>query len=62
MVAGSIPYEVIGFLHFPNLSNRIMYLVSTQSLPEMSNRNLPVVELRPTRKADNLTACCEPIV
>jgi hypothetical protein len=39
-----------------------MTLVSTESLKEMNTRNLPEGKGRPTRKADNLTAICEPIV
>jgi hypothetical protein len=39
-----------------------MALESTQSLTEMSTRNLPGGKGRPARKADNLTAFCEPIV
>jgi hypothetical protein len=39
-----------------------MAFSSTQPLTEMSNRNLPVGEGRMARKADNLTAICEPIV
>jgi hypothetical protein len=39
-----------------------MVLGSTQPLTEMSTRNLPGGEERPARKADNLTAICEPIV
>jgi hypothetical protein len=39
-----------------------MALESTQSLTEMSTRNLPGDKERPARKADNLTAICEPIV
>jgi hypothetical protein len=39
-----------------------MALVSTQSLTEMSTRNIPGREDRSERKADNLTAVCEPIV
>jgi hypothetical protein len=39
-----------------------MALGSTQSLTEMSIRNLPGSKGRPTGKADNLTAICEPIV
>jgi hypothetical protein len=35
---------------------------STQPLTEMSTRNIPGDEGRPPRKADNLTAICEPIV
>jgi hypothetical protein len=37
-------------------------LWSTQPLTEMSTRNLPRGKAQPTRKADNLTAICEPIV
>jgi hypothetical protein len=40
-----------------------MALVLTQPLTEMSTRNLPGVRGgRPARKADSLTAICEPIV
>jgi hypothetical protein len=39
-----------------------MALCSTQPLTEMSTRNLPGGKGRPMRKADNLTAICEPIV
>jgi hypothetical protein len=42
-----------------------MALGSTQPLREMSTRNLPGGKGgkgRPARKADNLTAICEPIV
>jgi hypothetical protein len=39
-----------------------MALWSTQPLTEMSTRNIPGGEGRPARKADNLTAICEPIV
>jgi hypothetical protein len=42
--------------------SRTMGLWSTQPLTEMSTRNLPGGKRRPTRKADNLTAICEPIV
>jgi hypothetical protein len=37
-------------------------LGSTQPLTEMSTRSLPGGKGRPARKADNLTAICEPIV
>jgi hypothetical protein len=43
-------------------SSRTIALVSTQPLTEMSTRNLPGGKGRPVRKADNLTAICEPIV
>jgi hypothetical protein len=39
-----------------------MALGSTQPLTEMSTRNLPGGNGRPARKADNLTAICEPTV
>jgi hypothetical protein len=39
-----------------------MALRSTQPLTEMSTRNLPGRKEGPERKADNLTAICEPIV
>jgi hypothetical protein len=39
--AGSIPDEVIEFLNWRNPSSRTMALGSTQSLTEMSSRNLP---------------------
>jgi hypothetical protein len=39
-----------------------MALGPTQSLTEMSTRNLPESKMRPARKAGNLTTICEPIV
>ena len=39
-VAGSIPYGVIGIFHWHNPSSRSMALGSTQSLTEMSTRNI----------------------
>jgi hypothetical protein len=39
-----------------------MALESTQPLIEMSTRNFTGGWGRPARKADNLTAICEPIV
>jgi hypothetical protein len=39
-----------------------MVLGSTQPVAEMSTRDLPGDKGRPARKADNLTAICEPIV
>jgi hypothetical protein len=38
-VAGSIPDKIIAFFYFPNLSSRIMVLVSTQSLRKMITSN-----------------------
>jgi hypothetical protein len=61
-VAGSVPNEIIGFFNWPNPSSRTMALGSTQSLTEMSTRNLPGGNGRPARKANNLTAISEPIV
>jgi hypothetical protein len=39
-----------------------MALGSTQSLTEMSTRDLPEGKGRPALKADELTEVCEPIV
>jgi hypothetical protein len=39
-----------------------MALLSTQTLTEMSTRNLPQGNEQPVRKADNLTAISEPII
>jgi hypothetical protein len=50
------------FFNLLNHSSRTMALESTQSLTEMSTRNIPGGKGRPARKADNLTAICEPIV
>jgi hypothetical protein len=63
-IAGSIPNEVIGFFSLPSPCSRTMALGSTQPLTKMSNRNLPegVKGGWPVRKADNLTAICEPVV
>jgi hypothetical protein len=62
-ITGIIWYpKVIGLFNWPNPSSRIMALVSTQPLTEMSTRNLPVGKGRQARKADNLIAICEPII
>jgi hypothetical protein len=61
-VLGSIPDEAIGFFNWPNPSSRNMALGSTGLLTEMSTRKLPGSKGRPARKADNLTAICEPII
>jgi hypothetical protein len=50
------------FFNLPNSSSSTMALGSTQPLTKMSTRNTPGVKGRPARKADNLTAICEPIV
>jgi hypothetical protein len=52
----------LDFFNLPNPSSHSMALGSTQLLTEMSTRNLPGGEVWPVRKADNLTAICEPIV
>jgi hypothetical protein len=39
-----------------------MALGSTQPVTEINTGNLPGSKGRPARKADNLTAICEPIV
>jgi hypothetical protein len=62
MLPGSIPDQVTGFFNSPNFSSLTIALGSTQPLIEMSTRNLPGGKVRPVRKADNLTAICEPIV
>jgi hypothetical protein len=61
-VAGSISDEVIGFFNRFNPSSTTMTLVLTQPLTEMSISNLPEGKWQPGRKADNLSAICEPIV
>jgi hypothetical protein len=57
-----IPDEIIEVFNSPNPSSRTMALGSTQPLTEMNIWNLPGGKGRPARKADNLTAVCEPIV
>jgi hypothetical protein len=52
----------VDFFSLPNPSSRTMALGSTQSLTEMSTRNPPGDKVRPARKADKLTAICQPIV
>jgi hypothetical protein len=62
MVAASILYEVTGFFNWPNPYSRTMALGSIQTLRETSTRNLLWGKGRSARKADNLTAICEPNV
>jgi hypothetical protein len=54
----------VEFFSLPNLSNRIMALGSTQPVTVMSTRNILSGggKGRQARKAENLTAICEPIV
>jgi hypothetical protein len=59
---GSISDEVSGFLNAPNHSSYSMSLGSTQPQSEMNNGNLPGGKGRPARKADKLSAICEPVV
>ena len=54
-VAGSIPDGVIGIFHWNNPSDRTMALGSTQPQTEMSSRRISWWQMRPVRKADNLT-------
>jgi hypothetical protein len=61
-VAGSFPDEVTGYFNRPNSSSFTMVLGSTLPLGDVCTRNLPGGKGRPARKADNLTAICEPIV
>jgi hypothetical protein len=56
------PMRPLDFFNWPNLSSGTMALRSTQPLSEMSTGNLPGGKGQSGRKADNLTAACEPIV
>jgi hypothetical protein len=49
------------YYYLSNPSSRAVVQGSTQPLTEMSTRNVPGGKGRPARKADNLTAICEPI-
>jgi hypothetical protein len=63
--AGGSPVRVpdkVEFFNLSNLSSRTMVLVSTQLLTEMGTRNLPGSNKRLARRADKLTAICEPNV
>jgi hypothetical protein len=57
---GSSPDDVFGFFNCSNPSSCTMAQGLTQPLTEMSIRYFPGVKGRPARKADNLTAICEP--
>jgi hypothetical protein len=59
---GTSPVQVPDKVDFFNPSNCTLALGSTQPQTEMSTRNLPGGKRRPARRADNLTAICEPIV
>jgi hypothetical protein len=59
-VAGLNYDEVIGFFSIFNPSSRTMVLGLTQPQTEMSTKNFDGSKAQPARKADNLTAVCEP--
>jgi hypothetical protein len=61
-IEGSLPDDVTGFFNRSNPSSYTMALRSTQPLTEISTKNLLGGKGWPARKADNLTAICEPIV
>jgi hypothetical protein len=61
-VSGSIPGAVIRLFNLLHSSSCITVLESTQSLTEMSTRNLPGCKGQSAREADKLPAICEPIV
>jgi hypothetical protein len=50
----------IFFFNLPNPFSHTMTLGSTQSLTEMRTKKLRGGKRRPARKADDLTAICEP--
>jgi hypothetical protein len=56
------PMSFLDFFSLSNPSRRNVALESTQPRTEMSTRNHPGSKGRQPRKADNLTAICEPIV
>jgi hypothetical protein len=58
----SISDELTEFFSLPNPPSRTMALGSTQSLTEMSTRNLPEGKGWAVSKADNFIAIFEPIV
>jgi hypothetical protein len=63
--AGRSPVRVpdeVDFFNLPNPSSHTIALRLTQSLTEMSSRNIPGVKWWPVHKADNLTTICELIV
>jgi hypothetical protein len=65
-VAGSRPDEMIFFFSLPNPSGFTRSWGSLSLLTEMRTRSRKITFLgsraRPVRRADNLTAICEPIV
>jgi hypothetical protein len=59
---GRSPVQVPDKVDFFNPSNHTMALGLTQPLTEMSTGIFLGGKKRPARRADNLTAICEPIV
>jgi hypothetical protein len=57
-----LPMRSLDFFNGPNHTSRTMALGSTQSVTEMSTRNLPGSKGWPARKADKFTAISEQIV
>jgi hypothetical protein len=57
-----VPMKFLDFFNLSNPSGGTMALRSMQPLAELSTWNLPGGKGRPARKADKLTAICEPIV
>jgi hypothetical protein len=55
------PMRSLDIFNLLNPFSRTMALGWTESLTEMSIRNLHGGKVRPALKADNLTAICEPI-
>jgi hypothetical protein len=56
------PIRLLNFVNWPYPSSYTMALGLTQPLREMSTRMIPGDKGRQARKADNLTAVCEPTV
>jgi hypothetical protein len=61
-VHGFDPNELIAFLNLLNPSSCSMALGATQSVKEMSTKNLPEVKGWLLHRADNVTVICELVV
>jgi hypothetical protein len=57
-----VPMRSLIFLNLTKPYSRTMALLFTQPLTEMGTRRYVWGKVRPARKADNITAICEPIV
>jgi hypothetical protein len=57
-----VPMRSLNLLNLPNPSSRTMALGLTHPLREMSTEVSSGGNARPARKADSLTATCEPII